>query len=60
MDGAKYYKFNQMVGATASLDAQTSVWIKKNKGDYYIKIGEINIDFGSITGKDEQDTNLLF
>lgn len=51
MAGAKYYKFNQMFGATASLDAQTSVWIKKNKGDYYIKIGEINIDYGTFTGK---------
>jgi hypothetical protein len=51
MDGAKYYKFNQMAGATTSIDAQTSVWIKKNKGDYYIKMGEINIDFNGITGK---------
>lgn len=51
MNGAKYYKFNQMAGATASLDGQASVWIKKNKGDYYIKMGEINIDLSGITGK---------
>jgi hypothetical protein len=51
MDGAKYYKFNQMAGAIASVDAQTSVWIKKNKGDYFIKMGEISINFGSFTGK---------
>lgn len=51
IDGAKYYKFNQMVGATASIGAETSVWIKKNKGDYYIKMGEINIDYAGYTGK---------
>jgi hypothetical protein len=51
IDGAKYYKFNQMAGATASLGGQTSVWIKKNNGDYYIKMGEMNIDFGGFTGK---------
>lgn len=51
MDGAKYYKFNQMAGAVSSIDAETSVWIKKNKGDYYIKMGEINVDLGIFTGK---------
>jgi len=51
MDGAKYYKFNQMAGATASLDAQASIWIKKNKGDYYMKMGEMDIDYAGYTGK---------
>ncbi|MBW4361890.1 hypothetical protein [Flavobacterium taihuense] len=51
IDGAKYYKFDQMIGATSSIGAQGSVWLKKNNGDYYIKMGEINIDYAGYTGK---------
>jgi hypothetical protein len=50
-NGAKYYKFNQMAGTDASLGTQASAWIKKNNGDYYIKMGEINIDYNGYTGK---------
>lgn len=51
IDGSKYYKFDQMIGGSSSIDAQSSVWIKKNNGDYYIKMGEINFDYSGYTGK---------
>jgi hypothetical protein len=51
IDGAKYYKFDQMIGATSSIGTQASVWIKKSNGDYYIKMGEINIDYSGYKGK---------
>ncbi|WP_268846791.1 hypothetical protein [Flavobacterium aestivum] len=51
INGAKYYKFNQMAAFGSSIAGQASVWIKKNKGDYYIKIGDINIDVNGMKGK---------
>ena len=49
--GAKYYKFDQMAGVGASLTGEVSSWIKKNQGDYYLKLGDINIDLQGFTGK---------
>lgn len=48
-DGATYYKFNQMLGVGESMGGEASVWLKKNKGDYYIKMGDININVLGIT-----------
>lgn len=49
-NGGTYYKFNQMAGMNESLSADASVWLKKNKGDYYIKMDDITIDLGEIKG----------
>jgi hypothetical protein len=51
ISGAKYYKFNQMEGFGSSVAGQASIWVKKNKGDYYIKIGDIDIDVNGLKGK---------
>lgn len=60
INGSKYYKFNQMLGFESILDYQTSMWIKKEKGDYFLKIDDINIDYGGITGKISGYEMLLF
>jgi len=42
IDGAKYYRFNQWIGTGVSMDVQGTPWIKKDKGNYFIKIGDVN------------------
>lgn len=50
INGETYYKFNQMAGMNESVSGEASVWLKKNKGDYYIKMDDITIDLGEIKG----------
>jgi hypothetical protein len=42
-NGAKYYSFNQLDIFGDAVEEQPVFSIKKNKGDYYINVGEINI-----------------
>ncbi|WP_348824724.1 hypothetical protein [Flavobacterium aestuarii] len=60
IDGGKYYKFNELEIFGDAVDGQASGWIKKNKGDYYIKIGEVNTTIDGVTAKITGYEFLLF
>jgi hypothetical protein len=46
-DGATYYKFDQLIGSGGALTA----WLKKSNGNYYLKVGEIELDVNGLKGK---------
>ncbi len=55
INGYKYYKFNQLNifgrATNTILSNNPPVSIKKNKGDYYIKVDEMNTTVGGVTYK---------
>lgn len=60
IDGNKYYKFDQLTGFGDLASGKASIWLKKNKGDYYIKIGDIEVNAGEFVGKVSGYEFLLF
>ena len=47
-----YYKFDNFSGMGGGLDVSAAVYLKKTKGDYYIKIDDLTFNYGDgITGK---------
>lgn len=46
-----YFKFNQLAGTSEEIEATASASIKKVKGDYYIKVDEVNYNSEEFTGK---------
>ena len=46
-----YFKFNQLTGASSDVEGSASASIKKVKGDYYIKIDQVNYSGEGYTGK---------
>ena len=51
VNGNKYYEFNQLPIFGRAIEDYPTFSIKKNKGDYYIKVGEINSTAGGVTTK---------
>lgn len=49
-NGATYYKFTQASGGSGSTTAAGTSWLNKNAGVYKIKIDDLIIDAGGITG----------
>lgn len=50
-NGGTYYKFDAIFGAGFSTTGVVSEsWLNKSGGNYIIKIGDINVDLGGITG----------
>jgi hypothetical protein len=47
--GATYYNFNNLFGQGTSTTANVAMSVKKDNGDYYIKVGDINSDAGGLT-----------
>ncbi|PXY46206.1 hypothetical protein [Flavobacterium hydrophilum] len=64
VNGSKYYGFNQLdIFGNATGDAVHNgqpFSIKKNKGDYYIKVGEKNTNVGGVTTKITEYEFLFF
>lgn len=51
INGATYYKFNQIAGQGSVPGViVASQWLKKQGGDYYVKIDDISIDISGIKG----------
>lgn len=47
-----YFKFDSLFGTGDGIEGMGSAYLKKTKGNYLIKMGEINFDYGEgITGK---------
>nr|WP_294922069.1 hypothetical protein [uncultured Flavobacterium sp.] len=46
-----YFKFNQLTGASSEIEGSASASIKKVKGDYYIKIDQVDYSGEGSTGK---------
>jgi hypothetical protein len=51
VNGSKYYKFDQLQIFGRAVDYRQPFSIKKNKGDYYIKVGERNTTTDGVTYK---------
>lgn len=47
--GSVYYNFNNLFGQGTSTTSNVAMSVKKDNGDYYIKVGDINSDAGGIT-----------
>jgi hypothetical protein len=60
VNGTKYYKFNQLDIFGRAVEDHPPFRIKKNKGDYYINVGEINITAQGVTTKITGYEFLLF
>jgi len=50
-NGAKYYKFNQLDIFGRGVEENSALSIKKNKGDYYINVEEMNLTAESVSVK---------
>jgi hypothetical protein len=51
LNGHKYYKFNQFAGASNDVSGTASVSIRKDKGDYYIKMDKVTFEQMGIKGE---------
>lgn len=60
VNGAKHYEFNQLNIFGRAVEDHPPFRIKKNKGDYYINVGEINITVQAVTTKITGYEFLLF
>lgn len=60
VNGDKYYEFNQLNIFGRAVEDLPTFRIKKNKGDYYINVGEINITANGVTTKITGYEFLLF